>query len=129
MAGWLTVGVAGALAELALLWLLRDVLGVWLPMATFVAAETLILAKFLAVDSWVFGHTRPTWERLLKYHGASAGALVIYWLVINGLSELGGMPYVLAFFVGTAAAFAWSLVTNFLWVWARGNPPPVNQGG
>ena len=46
----------------------------------------LILAKFLANDRFVFGHPWPTLTRLLRYHGASAGALVVYWLVLNALS-------------------------------------------
>jgi hypothetical protein len=41
----------------------------------------------------------------------------VYWLVVNALSLLLGMVYVAAFVVGTAAAFSWSLLTNFLWVW------------
>ena len=47
------------------------------------------------------------------------GALVVYWLVINGLAALLGLAYEIAFVVGTAASFAWSLLTNFFWVWAR----------
>jgi hypothetical protein len=39
--------------------------------------------------------------------------------VINGLAVLLGLPYVVGFVLGTGAAFAWSLVTNFLWVWAQ----------
>jgi putative flippase GtrA len=119
LAGWVAIGVAGAVLELALLRTLVEVVGWPLAIATAVAAEALILAKFLAADRWVFGHPMPGLGRLLKYHGASAGALLVYWLVINGLADLGGVPYVAAFVLGTGAAFAWSLVTNFLWVWAR----------
>ena len=32
-----------------------------------------------------------------------------------------------AFVVGTAAAFAWSLVTNFLWVWEQHNLPKTRR--
>ncbi len=118
LAGWVIVGVTGAAVELALLRVLVELAAWPLPVATAIAAEVLILAKFLAADRWVFGYLRPAVDRLLKYHGASAGALVVYWLVINGLSELAGVPYVLAFVVGTGAAFLWSSVTNFWWVWA-----------
>jgi putative flippase GtrA len=89
-----------------------------LPLATATAAEALIVVKFLVTDRWVFGHPTPTVERLVRYHGASAGAFVVYWLVVNGLGVLVGLPYVAAFLLGTAAAFAWSLISNFLWVWA-----------
>jgi putative flippase GtrA len=105
--------------ELALLRVLFELLEWPLPVATAIAAEVLILGKFVTTDRLVFGYASPTVNRLLRYHGASAGALLVYWLVINGLAELRGVPYVAAFIVGTAAAFAWSLVTNFLWVWAQ----------
>jgi putative flippase GtrA len=119
LVNWIVLGVGAAVAELGLLKVLVDVL-VWpLPIATLLAAEVSILGKFSIADRWVFGHPRPTLQRLLKYHGACVGALVVYWLVINGLATLLGLAYEIAFFVGTAASFAWSLLTNFLWVWAR----------
>ena len=120
MLRWLALGIGAAVLELALLKVLYEVLAWPLPVATAVAAEVLILVKFVIADRWVFGHRRPTLNRLLRYHGACAGALAVYWLVINGLAILG-LAYELAFVAGTAASFAWSLVTNFLWVWAR--PP------
>ena len=117
--GWVLVGGTAAGLELLLLRLLIEVLQWALPVATAVAAEGLILAKFAVADRWVFGHPSPNMARLLRYHGASAGALVVYWIVINALAEFFGVAYVIAFVIGTAAAFAWSLVTNFLWVWAQ----------
>ena len=116
---WFIVGAAAAVLELGLLHLLYDMLGVELPIATAVAAEVLIVAKFLVTDRWAFGHHRPTGARLLRYHGASAGAFVVYWLAINGLVELGGLLYPIAFVLGTGASLVWSLLTNFLWVWAQ----------
>jgi putative flippase GtrA len=116
---WVLLGLTGSLAELVLL---RGLLEVWhwaLPLATAVAAEVLIVIKFLVADRWVFQHPWPTVARLMRYHGASAGALVIYWLVVNGLGIIVGLMYVEAFIIGTAAAFVWSLLTNFLWVWAQ----------
>jgi putative flippase GtrA len=118
VAGWFVIGVTASVIELGLLRVLYEVLAWPLPVATAVAAEALILCKFFAADRWVFGHAWPAMPRLLRYHGASAGALVVYWLVINGLAEILGLSYMAAFVVGTGAAFAWSLATNFLWVWA-----------
>jgi putative flippase GtrA len=111
------LGVAAAVAEFGLLRLLVEELGVVLPLATIAAAETLILVKFVLADRWVFGHRRPTLRRAIRYHGACAGALVVYWLVINGAAALG-LVYTIGFVVGTAASFLWSLLTNFLWVWS-----------
>src|SRR5947209_14557656 len=119
VASWFLLGLTASLVELALLRGLYEGLEWALPVATAVAAEVLIIIKFLVADRWVFGHRYPTLGRLVRYHGASAGALIVYWLVINALGLIVGLPYVAAFIVGTAAAFAWSLATNFLWVWAQ----------
>jgi putative flippase GtrA len=119
VASWVVLGVTASLVELALLRGLYEVLLWPLPVATAIAAEVLIIVKFLVADRWVFGHAWPHVNRLVRYHGASVGALVAYWLVINALSLIAGLPYMVAFLVGTAAAFAWSLLTNFLWVWAQ----------
>ena len=113
------MGATAAGVELLLLRGLYEGLGWALPLATAIAAEVLILAKFAVSDRFVFGYRVPGLTRLLKYHGAALGALVVYWLVTNGLAGMGNVAYVFAFIVGTGAAFAWSLLTNFLWVWAR----------
>jgi putative flippase GtrA len=116
---WVALGVSASLVELGLLRALYEGL-VWpFPAATLVSAEVLILIKFVIADRWVFGHRWPAAGRLARYQGASAGALVVSWVVINALSVLLGVPYVVAFVLSTAAAFAWSLASNFLWVWAR----------
>ena len=115
--GWVVVGVGGAALELGLLRVLVDGLLWAVPIASFVAAEALIIGKFLVTDRFVFGHPHPTYRRAAKYQGASTGALAVSWLVLNGF-VLVGVVYPIAFLVGTAAAFTWSLLTNFLWVWA-----------
>jgi putative flippase GtrA len=122
--GWTLLGVSAAAAELGLLRLLVEGVAVPLPIATAVAAETLIVVKFLLNDRFVFGHPRPALDRAVKYHGACAGALVVYWLVINALAALLGVPYAVGFVIGTAASFVWSLFTNFLWVWDRAGVRP-----
>src|ERR1051326_4356237 len=122
---WFLLGLTASVLELALLRVLYELLGWPLPVATAAAAEVLIVVKFLVNDRLVFGHPWPTLARLLKYHGASAGALIVYWVVINGLAILVSVPYMLAFVLGTAAAFTWSLLTNFLWEWAPARAPRV----
>jgi putative flippase GtrA len=125
---WVVLGVTASLLELALLRALYEGLQWPLPVATAVAAEVLIIGKFLANDRIVFDYAWPNLSRLVRYHGASAGALVVYWLVLNALSLAAAVPYVAAFVVGTAAAFTWSLVTNFLWVWEQHNLPRGTTG-
>jgi putative flippase GtrA len=124
---WFVLGATAAGVELMLLRLLFEFLAWPLAVATAVAAETLILVKFAVADRWIFSHPRPTLDRLLKYHGASAGALVVYWLIINSLAVFAGLAYPLAFVLATGASFAWSLATNFLWVWS--NPSAARGAG
>jgi len=119
VAGWVVIGVTASALEFGLLSLLYHGFAWPLRVATAVAAEVLILTKFVVTDRWVFGHRWPAVSRLARYQGAAMGAFAVSWLVINGLAELVGLPAEPAFIVGTAAAFAWSLVTNFLWVWAQ----------
>ena len=119
LVGWLVLGGTASLLELGLLRVLYENLQWPLPIATAVAAEVLIIFKFLTNDRFVFKYPSPTLGRLAKYHGASAGAFVVYWVGINVLTLMAGMPYVPAFVLSTAAAFTWSLLTNFLWVWAH----------
>ncbi len=125
---WVVLGVTAALLELALLRALYEGLSWPLPVATAAAAEVLIIGKFLANDRIVFEYAWPNLPRLVRYHGASAGALLVYWVVLNALSLAADVPYVAAFVVGTGAAFAWSLVTNFLWVWEQHNLPTGATG-
>jgi putative flippase GtrA len=125
---WLVLGVTASLLELALLHGLYEGLTWPLPLATAVAAEVLIIGKFLVNDRLVFDHRWPNVSRLVRYHWASAGALAIYWVVLNALSLSAGVPYQIAFVVGTAAAFTWSLITNFAWVWGQHNLPRGSNG-
>jgi putative flippase GtrA len=120
---WIVLGVVALFLELGLLKLLYEVLGMPLALASLIAAEVLILARFVVADRFVFGHPRPTWARLARYHGSCAGALAVSWVILNGVASFLAVPYELAFLLGTGASFLWSLLTNFLWVWAQPRPP------
>lgn len=115
--------MGAALAEYLLLAGLMAA-GLNLGVATAVAAEVLILTRFLIADRWVFHHARPNLDRLLRYHGACVGSFVAYWLVINGTASWLGLPKEIGFVLGTGASFGSSLITNFLWVWRK--PPALD---
>jgi putative flippase GtrA len=122
---WAALGAGAAVVEFELLRLLVEALAVPPWLASAIAAEALILARFVIADRWVFAQTRPTLGRLVRYQGACMGALLVYLAVFNALVGGFGVAVTAAFVVGTAASFAWSLTTNFLWVW-RGAPAPVS---
>ncbi len=124
---WLVLGVGAALVELALLDVLINALRVPFWAASALAAEALILTRFAVADRWVFHHPRPTRQRLLRYQGASMGALVVYLALFNALTLGLGTGYTVAFVCGTGASFVWSLLTNFLWVWRTSHQPTSYQ--
>jgi putative flippase GtrA len=122
---WAALGVGAAVVEWALLRFLVEGLAAPSWLASALAAEALILARFVIADRWVFLHARPSFGRLARYQGACMGALLVYLVTFNALVGGFGVPIAVGFVVGTGASFVWSLVTNFLWVW-RGAPAPVS---
>lgn len=118
-AGWFGLGVVAFAIEVGLLAILHQWLGMHLWMASALAGETMILGRFLTNDRYVFGHPTPSLGRCWRYHAASAGSFVVSWLVLNGTAHELQVPYPVATFLGSAASFFWSALTNFLWVWRQ----------
>ena len=119
--GWFVLGVAAFGAEVVLLGVLHQWLKCPLWLASALAAECVLLARFLSTDRLVFGYAAPTLARCGRFHGAALGSFVVSWIVLNGSASAFGVPYVAAAFLGSVASFVWSGLTNFLWVW-RSSP-------
>ena len=115
---WWIVGLSFYVGGLGVLYVLRSVLGLPLEIGTLLAAELTTLLRFFINDRWVFGHRRPTWWRLWRYHVAGAGGFAIWWIVANLLPRFG-IHYLLASTIGTGCSISISLLTNFLWIWRR----------
>ena len=121
-AGWFALGVLAFGAELALLTAVRQGLHWPLWLSSAIAAELILLGRFLSTDRFVFGYGHPTLARCWRFHAAAAGSFTVSWLVLNGSATLLDLHYVAAAFLGSVAAFIWSAVTNFLWVWRPEGP-------
>jgi putative flippase GtrA len=115
--GWFVLGLAAFGGEVVLLGVLHQWLKCPLWLASAVAAECVLLARFLSTDRLVFGYATPTLARCGRFHGAAVGSFAVSWVVLNGTATAFGVPYVAAAFLGSVAAFVWSGLTNFLWVW------------
>jgi putative flippase GtrA len=113
---WWIVGLAFTGAGLFVLYVLRDVMHMPLVAATSAGGEVTLLVRFLINDRWVFGHQRPTWTRLWKFHVAGAGGGAIWWFVANLLPRYR-VHYLLAATAGTACSVIFTMATNFLWIW------------
>jgi putative flippase GtrA len=116
-AGWFALGVLAFGAEVVALGALHQWLGCPLWLASAIAAESVLLARFVSTDRFVFGHARPTLTRCWRFHAAAAGSFAVSWLVLNGSATLLDVHYAVAAFLGSVASFGWSGITNFFWVW------------
>ena len=127
MARWWLVGIVFTLLNIPILYVLVDVAHIPLMIATVLAGETGLLARFLVNDRWVFGQLRPTWLRLWQYHVAAAGGFAIWWTATNVFSRLG-VHYLVAALAATGCSVGASILTNFLWVWRhRGLEPATGD--
>jgi len=115
---WFGAGLAMMGFNTAFLYLFVEMLGLSVPVATFLAAEACTLLRFLINHYWVFGRHNPTLRSCLHYHIANAGAFAVWWLTANLLTILG-MHYLLAGVAAVACSTLLSLVTNFLWIWRK----------
>jgi putative flippase GtrA len=116
-AGWFALGVLAFAVELGLLAILHQWLGMHLWQASALAGELVVLSRFLTTDRFVFGHPSPSFDRCWRFHISALGSFTVSWLALNGSAHLLGVPYPVAAFLGSVAAFVWSGLTNFLWVW------------
>lgn len=121
MARWWAVGLLFVAINIPLLYMLHDVMGMPIWLATLVGGEIGTLARFLVNDRWVFGNRRPTFRRMVQYHVAVASSFCIWWVVTNALSQVG-MHYLLSAIAGQAVSVGWSMLTNFGWIWRGGSP-------
>jgi putative flippase GtrA len=118
-AGWFALGVLAFALELGLLAILHQWLGMHLWQASALAGEIVVLGRFLSTDRFVFGYAVPSFGRCWRFHVAAGGSFTVSWLVLNGSAHALDLPYPVAAFLGSLAAFVWSGLTNFLWVWRR----------
>lgn len=116
---WGIVALAATVLNFGLLYVLVGILGLPFAIAPLISAEACILLRFLANDRWVFGHRRPSWSRLGKYHLAAAGGFAAWWLISNALVQVG-VHYLLASALAIAGSVSVGLMSNFAWVWRRG---------
>ena len=119
---WWIVGLTFLGVGSGVLYVFREFFAMPLLVATLASAECTILVRFLINDRWVFGHPRPSWQRLWQFHVASAGGFVIWYTVANALPLLVpffNLHYVLASAVGSACSVSFNMLTNFLWIWRK----------
>ncbi|MBI3970884.1 MAG: GtrA family protein [Chloroflexi bacterium] len=98
-------------------------------LAATASYEIALVAHFFVNNQWVFKQPGSIWRRLIEFHMATAIAygitIGVMWLLSDGpvgphlAAGLG--PYATGGYVakaiGTAAAFFWTFLSSFFWIW------------
>jgi 8-oxo-dGTP diphosphatase len=121
---WLAVGLGFIGVNSVLLYLLVDLAGLAVGVATLIAAEFATLLRYVINVRWIFVDHRLSWSRLGHYHVANAAGFAVWWIAANGLYHLG-LHYQLAGIVAVGASTGFSFLSNFHWVWHRRHAPPA----
>jgi len=120
---FVTVGATGTVVNLAVLWLLKGVLGATEYAAFPAAFETSLTWNFFLHDRWTFRGKRRErgprgWLRYwAKYHGAALGSMTSYLVIGIGLTKLG-VNYLLAGFTGIVVGFLANYLISQYGVWS-----------
>jgi putative flippase GtrA len=115
---WIAVGVVFAGIGLVLIKLLAGVLAWPYALATLLSGEICTILRFLAVDSWVFSHKRPTFKKLWQYHVATALGFAVWWSAAN-LLKFFGVQYLVAAVLAMFFSVGFNMFSNFLWIWRK----------
>lgn len=124
---WWIVGLFFMGLNIPLLWIFVDLLFLPLWLSTIFASEIGTLFRFLVNDRWVFGHPRPTWQRLWQYHVAIASSFVIWWTATNLFADVLNIHYIIASILATCCSVGWSMFTNFVWIWRKKQNSPESS--
>jgi dolichol-phosphate mannosyltransferase len=111
------VGVSGIMVNMAVLYLLTSVFGIFYLISSLVAIELSILNNFFWNDRWTFcadpeHRLSNPWHRISVYHMISAGGLIVNVGILFVLTEYFGIYYLISNLIGILVAFAWNFSAN-----------------
>jgi len=113
------VGTTGVVVNTLALFLLYQMVGLPLLMASPLAIELAIANNFLLNDRWTFHQNGHSVSRFLKFNLVSLGGLVIAAGTLYALVQFEGVHYLLANLVGIGLATLWNFFVNLVWTWRQ----------
>ncbi len=118
MVKFAAVGLLGALLNL-LVMNISLLIGLPLDAASLLGIETSLLFNFVLHEQWTFGtNMRGKWlDRLIGYHGASAGGIIATYGVMKSLVVLGLAGPIAGQAVGIIAGFGVNYTLSLTKVW------------
>jgi len=112
---WLFIGVIFVFYSSFLLYVFVDILMLKLHYASIVVGEICIVSRFLINHFFIFDNDK-IFQALIKFHIASIGGLIIWWLILNTLNFFG-IHYLVASIVAVMFSTFVNFTTSFFWVW------------
>jgi len=115
-----SVGLLGALLNLVVM-SGALLIGAPLDIASLLGIETGLLFNFALHERWTFGtRMQGDWkERLLGYHAASAGGIIVTYTVMKALTGLGLAGPIAGQAIGIIAGFGANYGLSYTKVWRR----------
>ena len=119
------VGLTGVLVNEGVLIYLKEIVGVSNFVAPLISIEISILNNFLWNDIWTFGAHRsdkgfnPWGYRLVSFQAISAVGSILNYGIYLILTEILGMYYPLAMFIGILTGFVWNFAVNRRVTWLK----------
>jgi dolichol-phosphate mannosyltransferase len=109
------VGALGTLVNLAVLYVLLDVLGLGFTRSSAIATEAAILSNYVGNELWTFHHRKLDWARLARFNLVALAGLAVTVVAATLLKEFLN-PYV-AQILGIGGGAALNFGLNFGWTW------------
>lgn len=94
-------------------------------LASIIAVEIAIVARFFLNDAWTFRDRRdqPLVRRFVQSNVSSLGSPIVAVLAVNILTPVFGINYLIANTIGVALGLGWNWVWSTRVVWRQ---PPVD---
>jgi putative flippase GtrA len=113
------VGGGGVLLNSLVLYLLHQVLGMPVFLASAIAVEVAILNNYVWNDRWTFREQRPSRRRLAQFNVVSLGGLLITTGTVWLLATEHGVYFLVANLIGIGLATGWNFGVNVAWTWGH----------
>jgi len=114
------VGSTGIIVNMGVLYVLKEFAGLPLMIASFIAIELSIANNFLWNDWWTFNQKYNKdggLTRLFRFHMVSIAGLVINMGILFSLTNMFGVYYMVANFIGILCGFVWNFMANRRVTW------------
>jgi dolichol-phosphate mannosyltransferase len=114
---FVVVGGSGVLVNSCALFLLYQLVGLPLVVASALSVELAIAHNYVWNDGWTFGRTRRSLARFLKFNLVSLAGLLLTTTTAWLLVQQAGVNYLLANLAGIGLATMCNFVANAQWTW------------